>query len=83
MADEAPPLKLGERGERRLDRPFGGSVDVDHDAQIDDLEHVEPEIAQIVVDRARQLRRRTWPGSTSASAPRRAPILVTMTRSSG
>ena len=52
VTHEALPLKLGEHGERRLDRPFGGSVDRTHDPQIDDLEHVEPEVAQIVVDRA-------------------------------
>ena len=52
VAHEALPLKVGEDSERRLDRPFGGSVDRAHDPQIDDIQHVEPEIAQIVVDRA-------------------------------
>ena len=49
VAHEALPLKIGQNRERRLDRPFGGSVDRAHDPQIDDLEHVEPEIAQIVL----------------------------------
>ena len=52
VTHKALPLKVGQNIERRLDRPFSGSVDRAHDPQIDDFQHVEPEIAQIVLDRA-------------------------------
>ena len=82
MAHQALPLKIGQDGERRLDRTFGGSVDRAHDPQIDDLERVEAEIAQIVVDRASSSSGH-MAGFHDASGPRLAPILVTITRSSG
>ena len=55
MADQALPLQLGEHGERRLDRALGWAMHVEHAAQVDDVEHVEAEVAQIVVDGLRQL----------------------------
>ena len=70
MADQSLPLKLGQRGERLLDRTLGGPVDVEHDAQVDDVEHVEAEVAQIVVHRLGQLAWAREPGSTIR--PRRA-----------
>ena len=70
MADQALSLQLGERGERRFDRPFGGPVHAEHDAQVDDVEHVEAEVAQVVVNRARQFLGAKRPGSTTR--PRRA-----------
>ena len=54
VAHQALPLELGQRRERRLDRPLGRAMHVEHDAQIDHVEHVEAEIAQIVVHRLRQ-----------------------------
>jgi hypothetical protein len=53
----ALPLKFGQNGERRLDRPFGRPMDLAHDPEVDDLERVEPEMAQIVVDRTLELGR--------------------------
>ena len=82
MADEALPLQLGERRQRRLDRALGRAVDVEHDAQVDDLERVEPQVAQVVVHRAASDPRPRTPGFHEPSAPRRAPTLVTITRSS-
>ncbi len=51
MADQALPLQLGERGERLLDRAFARPVNA-ADAQVDDVEHVDAEVPQVVVDRA-------------------------------
>ena len=55
MAHQALPLQLGQDGERLLDRAFGRAMHVEHDPQVDDVEHVEAEIAQVVVHRLRQL----------------------------
>ncbi len=46
---------MGQGGERRIDRPFGRRMHVEHEAKIDHVEHVEPEVAQIVVHRSDQL----------------------------
>ena len=55
VADEALPLELGQGCQRRFDRPFGGAVRREHGPQVDDLENIEAEVAQVVVDRLRQL----------------------------
>ena len=55
VTHQALPLQFGEHGERRLDRAFGGSMDAEHAAQVDHVEHIEAEIAQIVVHRLSQL----------------------------
>ena len=83
MADQALPLQLGQRGERRLDRALARPVAVAHHAQIDDLQRVDAQVAQVVVHRARQLGGRHAPGSTRRPRRARAPTLVTITRSSG
>ena len=70
VAHQALALQLGQHGERRLDRALGGAMDVEHDAQVDDVEHVEAEVAQVVVHRLRQFFAARRPGSTSR--PRRA-----------
>ena len=63
VADQALALQLGQRGERRLDRSLARPVDSPHDAQVDDVERVEAEVAQVVVHRA----------ASSAGAMRRDP----------
>ena len=70
VAHQTLPLKLGQDRERRLDRSFGGPVDIPHDPQVDDLQRIEPEIAEIVVDRALKLGGRHGgdPGCVDASA---------------
>jgi hypothetical protein len=65
MTDEPLALELGQGGERRLDRALGRPVDVEHEAQIDDIERVDAEVAQIVMDRARKL------GGRHRKVPRR------------
>jgi hypothetical protein len=51
MADQALSLQFGQRRQRCLDRPFGRVRDVEHRAQVDDVQHVQPQIAQVVVHR--------------------------------
>jgi hypothetical protein len=68
--------------ERLGDRALGRAVDVEHDPQVDDVQRLEAQIAQVVVHRALQL------VGAVGRVPRgvvaaRAPILVTITRSSG
>ena len=69
VADQALALQLGEHGERRLDRALGGAVDAEHAAQVDHLEHVEAEVAQVVVHRLGQLggREGRQPGAVLAA----------------
>ena len=83
MADQALPLQLGKRRERRLDRAFGRPVDGEHDAQVDDVERVERRGCAGCRAPRWSGPRREKAGFHDASAPRRAPILVTITRSSG
>ena len=79
MTHQALSLQVGEHGERRLERPFRGVVYVEHGAQIDDVEHIHAEIAEIVVDSLSQIFTRR---PESMSLPPRPPTLVTMTKSS-
>ena len=65
------------------DRAFGRAVDADHAAQVDHVERVQAEVAQVVVHRLRQLRRRERRLPRAVRGPRRAPTLVTITRPSG
>ena len=62
--------------------PSAGPCIAEHHAKIDHFERLEPEIAQVVVYRLGQCLGEKA-GSQEPSAPRRAPILVTMTRSFG
>ena len=49
---------------------FGGSVDVEGGAEVDDLQHVQPQIAEIVVHRARQVAgRESWVPRSVRAAP--------------
>ena len=58
VAHQTLPLKPGQNRKRRFDRPFGRPVDPPHDPEVDDLDRIEPETAEIVVDRALELGRR-------------------------
>ena len=49
MTHQAFAVQFGKGSERRFERSFGRAMHVEHAAQVDDVEHVEPEIAQIVV----------------------------------
>ena len=62
--------------------PSAGPWTSNMHAQVDDVEHVEAEVAQVVVHRAASAPRARRPGSTRRPSPRRAPTLVTITRSS-
>ena len=68
VPDEPLLLQFGQRRQRCLDRAFGGAVDTEHDAQIDHVEHLEPEIGQVVVHRLgeRLGRERRVPGAVGA-----------------
>jgi hypothetical protein len=55
MSNQALALQLGQRRERRLDRTLGRAMHVEHDAQIDDVENIEAEIAQVVMHCCRKL----------------------------
>ena len=50
MADEALLAQLGQRGERLLERAFGGAVDVEHAAQVHHVQHINPQVTQVTVD---------------------------------
>ena len=41
MPDESLALQLHKRGERRLDRALGGPMHVEHDSQVDEIEHIQ------------------------------------------
>ena len=64
MADQALALQVRKRRERRFDRAFGRAVDAEHEAQVDDVERVEAEVAQVVMHGARQVLGARRPGST-------------------
>jgi len=55
---------------------------VEHAAKVDHVEHIEAEIAKVVVHRLGEFRRERA-GIHDPSAPRRALILVMITRSPG
>ena len=73
VADQALPLELGEHGQRCLDRALPGTVAVPHDAQIDDVEHVEAQVAQIVVHRLRSVLGARWPDARRRRRRARRP----------
>ena len=55
MAHQSLPLQIDERFERRGDRSFRRPVRVEHGPQVNDVESLQSEVAQIVVDGTRQL----------------------------
>ncbi len=67
---EALALQLGEDGKRLLDGAFGWYRRAEHDAEVDDVERVQTQIAKVVVDGLRQLldRESRVPGTIVATA---------------
>ena len=58
VTDQTPPLEFGQDSQRRFDRSFCRAVRIEHGAKVDHVQHVEPEIAEIVVHRLGQFPRR-------------------------
>ena len=50
IADQTLLLEFSHSRERRLHRPLGRSMSVEHTAHIDDIEHVHTKIPEIVVN---------------------------------
>ncbi len=69
VADEALALKVGEDGERLLDRSLGRTVDVEHETQVHDVQHVHAEPSEVVVHGAGEIlgRKGGVPGAVVAS----------------
>ena len=69
VTDQPLLLQLGERGERFVQRSLGGAVHVEHRPQVDHLEPLQAQVAQVVVHRLAQLLRREGrvPGSVRAA----------------
>ncbi len=74
MADQPLPLQLGQGGQRPLDRTLGRAVDVEHEAQVDDLQHVQAQVAQVVVHRPGQVLRRVGRVPGGVLAPEGADL---------
>jgi len=55
VSHESLPLQVREDGESRVDQLAGTISVVEHVAKIDDVEHVDAQIAQVVVHRSDQL----------------------------
>ncbi len=70
VTHESLTLQIGQHRERRFDRTFCRPVHVEHDAQVHDVDHVQAEVAQIVVHGLRELFTRVQRGFQEASAPR-------------
>ena len=54
VPDQTLALKLGQHAERGFDGTFGRTVGVEHGPQIDYVQHVAAQVAQVVVDGAGQ-----------------------------
>jgi hypothetical protein len=50
--DQSLTLEVRERGETCFDRVCGSSVDAEHVAKVDDVENIDPQVAQVVMHRA-------------------------------
>jgi len=83
VTHQALPLQVRQHCERRFERPLNRMMRVEHAAKVDDVEHIDAEIAKIVVDGLRQVLAGRGPAAMSHPCRALAPILVTMTRSSG
>ena len=55
VADQTAVLQLGQCGQRRLQRTFDRTVGAQHAAQVDDLQPVQAQMAQVVVHGLGQL----------------------------
>ncbi|SOZ73765.1 conserved hypothetical protein [Cupriavidus taiwanensis] len=51
VADQPLPLQLGQRSDLSFDRAFRRRMDIPHEPQVDDIQHLHPQIAQVVMDR--------------------------------
>src|SRR6185503_14220481 len=47
VTDEPLPLQLCQCGEWRLDRALSGCVNVEHQPEVDDIQDIQPQIAQV------------------------------------
>jgi hypothetical protein len=56
MADQTLSLQLCERGERLIERSFARSVPIPHEPQVDNVQHVDTQVPQVVVDGANKVR---------------------------
>lgn len=54
MPHQALALELGKNREGCLDRAFGGFAASEQAAQVDNIEHIETEIVEVVMDRLAQ-----------------------------
>ena len=69
MTNEALLLQLGKDCQRRFDRPLRASASAARDSEIDHVEHIEAEVAEVVVHGLRQVfaRERREPRSVRAA----------------
>jgi hypothetical protein len=58
VTDQSFALKLGQHAERRLDGPFGRPMDVEETAEVDHIQHLQAQVAQVVLDCLGQFFRR-------------------------
>ncbi len=54
MTHEALPLQIGQHGERRLERSLGRVMNIEHAAQVDDIQRLMSQMTEIVVHRLSQ-----------------------------
>jgi hypothetical protein len=66
VPDQPAPLQLGECGELFRDRPLARRVFVAHQAEVDDIEHVDPQVALA------KLRLKARSGSGASTSPFRS-----------
>jgi len=55
MTHQTLVLEFGQNCERCLDRLLGGFMDAKHTAQVDHIEYIQSQIAQVVLNRWNQL----------------------------
>lgn len=55
MPHQPLALQICNRLQRSSQRSFGRAVHIEHQAQVDDVERLQPEVRQIVLDGAREL----------------------------
>ena len=82
VSDESLALEIRQRGKTLLQRVGGPFVDAEHVAKVDDVENIEAKVRRL----SRTALINSFgdnASSTDPSVPRRAPTLVTMTRSFG
>ena len=80
LSDQALPLELGQGRKLFLDRALV-RLENAADAQVDHVERVNPEVAEVVVDGGAREVCRGERGNPRCVPPRTVPTLVTITRS--